>query len=719
LLIRKNGLGKLFVCLMLSLFLGLGSFMMPAAASAADISVTVTGDGVESPVTFTLQDLQCFEQVGPRLYSSINTWPSKKWYMGEGPRLIDILEVAGIKDDAKVITVKSTDSYKMTFTRKELLEDPRYYFPGLMETGGGDGGGHLPGSPDGAEPVDAIIALKSIDSDQAEYMNDLNAPLLLFGQRWVTEQTNHAFAKYVSEIEVSTATPGKWAVPTSSHPSGTYPVGTQIRLESEYNDADKVYYTTDNTNPTVKSPMYNWIASRWWGSRQDDLDIVNHPIEINSDTTIKAVTIGLGKEDSDIVTFEYTVGEALVPAPSLTADATNNTVGSSIELTFAENEDWANAIAEVLVNDTVLTSDQYSVDPGQLIIDASALDTEGEYTITVKATGYQDAVVTQLIKGIPVFTIEGNAVEEVAYTMAELQAMDPTTDTYTSKNGDISCTGVTMADLLTALDITDNSLQVQINTTDAATYPVDPVTVVDMLNTENRYLLTYEIDGEPITGDDTALRMYWSGKVIKNVTGITVTEPATEPTTYTVTFTVTPPDAAVVVKDIEGNIVAAEEDGTYNLDTGEYNYTVSAEGYVEKTGNFTVIGEAQTVKVVLEEVVVDPDEPRYNLIPAIDTVYSIGETADGIKTMTVNSNQSGFKYFTVSIEPVVEHEGTEVVVFTHLRDKAQLQLNATEADFDIVNAAKAGFNVNPGDVIKAYVVDQLTNETTSNPLVMQ
>jgi hypothetical protein len=213
--------------------------------------------------------------------------------------------------------------------------------------------------------------------------------------------------------------------------------------------------------------------------------------------------------------------------------------------------------------------------------------------------------------------------------------------------------------------------------------------------------------------------MYWSGKVIKNVTGITVTEPATEPTTYTVTFTVTPPDAAVVVKDIEGNIVAAEEDGTYNLDTGEYNYTVSAEGYVEKTGNFTVIGEAQTVKVVLEEVVVDPDEPRYNLIPAIDTVYSIGETADGIKTMTVNSNQSGFKYFTVSIEPVVEHEGTEVVVFTHLRDKAQLQLNATEADFDIVNAAKAGFNVNPGDVIKAYVVDQLTNETTSNPLVMQ
>lgn len=113
------------------------------------------------------------------------------------------------------------------------------------------------------------------------------------------------------------------------------------------------------------------------------------------------------------------------------------------------------------------------------------------------------------------------------------------------------------------------------------------------------------------------------------------------------------------------------------------------------------------------------DKPRYNVIPADDVVYSIGATEDGVKTMTVNAGQSGFKYFTVSIEPVVKHEGTEVVVFTHLRDLEQLQLNATEADFDVVTVAKAGFNVEPNDVVKVYVMDQLTNDTASNPILLQ
>ena len=111
--------------------------------------------------------------------------------------------------------------------------------------------------------------------------------------------------------------------------------------------------------------------------------------------------------------------------------------------------------------------------------------------------------------------------------------------------------------------------------------------------------------------------------------------------------------------------------------------------------------------------------PPYNVVPVEDAVYTIGETADGIKTMTVNENQTGLKYFTVSIESAGTYEGTATVVFTHLRDNIQLQLNALEADFDKVRAAKAGFNVNPGDVIKVYIVDELTNDSNSNPLILQ
>jgi hypothetical protein len=60
-----------------------------------------------------------------------------------------------------------------------------------------------------------------------------------------------------------------------------------------------------------------------------------------------------------------------------------------------------------------------------------------------------------------------------------------------------------------------------------------------------------------------------------------------------------------------------------------------------------------------------------------------------------------------------------VVVFIHLRDNIQLSINATKADFDVVNFTKAGFNVQAGDIIKTYVVDDLTNDIDFNPTVLQ
>ena len=162
--------------------------------------------------------------------------------------------------------------------------------------------------------VDTILALRSVDSDNLDEITDENAPRLIFGQRWVTEQTNQAFAKYVSEIEVSTMDPEKWDAPTAAPAEGIVPVGTKVELSSLTMDADKIYYTTDGTDPSYKSLIYNWIAKRWWSSREDVLEGINKPIEITADTTIKAVTIGLGKEDSDIVTFEYRVALELISA---------------------------------------------------------------------------------------------------------------------------------------------------------------------------------------------------------------------------------------------------------------------------------------------------------------------------------------------------------------------------------------------------------------------
>ncbi|MDD4170863.1 MAG: DUF1533 domain-containing protein [Syntrophomonas sp.] len=137
----------------------------------------------------------------------------------------------------------------------------------------------------------------------------------------------------------------------------------------------------------------------------------------------------------------------------------------------------------------------------------------------------------------------------------------------------------------------------------------------------------------------------------------------------------------------------------------DYTITIKATGYTDAAITQTVLLEAP--------------QPVYTVTPVEDTVYTIGETPDGIKTLTVNPGQTGLKYFAVSITPIISHEGFETAVFTHTRNNAQLQLNALVAEFDVANTAKAGFNVQPGDVIKVYIVDRLTNEKNANPVVLQ
>lgn len=111
--------------------------------------------------------------------------------------------------------------------------------------------------------------------------------------------------------------------------------------------------------------------------------------------------------------------------------------------------------------------------------------------------------------------------------------------------------------------------------------------------------------------------------------------------------------------------------------------------------------------------------PAYTVSPQDDPAYTAGTNPDGIATMTVNAGVSGMKYFGLQIAPVMAHDGLEAVVFTHQRNGAQLSLNVTKADFDAVQTAQAGFNVQPGDVVKAYIVDDLTNDINFNPTILQ
>jgi len=88
-------------------------------------------------------------------------------------------------------------------------------------------------------------------------------------------------------------------------------------------------------------------------------------------------------------------------APALTADATLNNVDNNIEITFTDDATWRAAITAVKDGANTLTATtDYTIAAGVLTLipnSGNSLKTSGSRTITVVATGYADATVTQVI----------------------------------------------------------------------------------------------------------------------------------------------------------------------------------------------------------------------------------------------------------------------------------------------------------------------------------
>ncbi len=181
---------------------------------------------------------------------------------------------------------------------------------------------------------------------------------------------------------------------------------------------------------------------------------------------------------------------------------------------------------------------------------------------------------------------------------------------------------------------------------------------------------------------------------------------------------------------IEVSQVAGEEGDTITLTItpetgkrfvkGSLKYTTDGESYTEIEGNsFKMPASDVTITCEFERI-----PYQYTVTPQEDsTFYEIGQTTDGIKTMTVKDGIEGMKYFKANIESEGEeaHDGKETAVFVHLRNKMQMSVNTTVADFDAdtVDEAGAGFNVKAGDVIKVFIVDKLTNDRSINPILLQ
>ncbi|MFA5383349.1 MAG: S-layer homology domain-containing protein [Eubacteriales bacterium] len=268
-----------------------------SAGGYADALVTqkigllcITGNGVRQEVVFTLAELEAMDQERT-VFSATNDFPYDLFLAVEGVPLRSLLERAGMKPEARMITFTGTDGYKAEFTVNELLQTKRYLFPAKTE----------------AEPV---IALKRVErSSDFSRMNEQDTPVLCIGQRAQTEQTLLSFVRILQDITVTTDPPGQWAGPEAkiidpetgqkaATTGGMVKLGSEVILEGD--PKTKIYYTTDGSTPDLDSKIYNAHGCGPLAGQHGQ-------ILVQADTTVKAKAVWPGKLDSETAAFIFMV----------------------------------------------------------------------------------------------------------------------------------------------------------------------------------------------------------------------------------------------------------------------------------------------------------------------------------------------------------------------------------------------------------------------------
>lgn len=281
--------------IILTLLAGLlGGCGTAVAREYEDWTLTLSGDGIEGELVYTLGELAREEgMVYEAVYSTINNWPNPGSYAGQGLLVANILEKAGVLDTAQTVTFMSEDGYKAGFTREQLLDTPQYCYanPGV------DG--------NGAVRVYPIIAFNWQQGGTSLDQLSADAPCLIVGQSDYLQHNNPVFVEGVSRILVSD-TAERWDPPYIWPEDGRVQPGDSVKLQHDFYSMVKIHYTLDGSQPTVYSPMYNP------STYQPEL---NRPIQLGgtggeaegASLVIKAFVTGYGRLDSQVAEFPISV----------------------------------------------------------------------------------------------------------------------------------------------------------------------------------------------------------------------------------------------------------------------------------------------------------------------------------------------------------------------------------------------------------------------------
>lgn len=87
-------------------------------------SLNIEGTGIENPITLSLDDLKAMKEAYYEDdFFSLNSYGTKEYFHFKGVKIRAILDKAGLKENASMITFVASDGYKHEMTVEEALKE--------------------------------------------------------------------------------------------------------------------------------------------------------------------------------------------------------------------------------------------------------------------------------------------------------------------------------------------------------------------------------------------------------------------------------------------------------------------------------------------------------------------------------------------------------------------------------------------------------------------
>ena len=258
----------------------------------------------------------------PLTYSAMNNMGIADNATGVyGPKLEEIIKAAGIVTsafDLQKVTLIGNDETSREFAWGDLFKTDRYTFPKADRATSDNGA--------------AVAAGELEDQEKVPTLLNLAAKQICFGQVSPNERTKPSFcknmlgeAKVVPQILIEDVTEfGTY--PNQSSPSiasgSGVEIGDVIDLGTINKNGGTVYYTTDGTEPTQQSAIYNW--------KTKDGALYNPPkVEKDGEFIIKTKAFGFLNQPSETKTFTYIIPYDLAKVGTMTLSKSKVTAGAA------------------------------------------------------------------------------------------------------------------------------------------------------------------------------------------------------------------------------------------------------------------------------------------------------------------------------------------------------------------------------------------------------